>query len=856
MESIQIRGARTHNLRSVDVDIPRGQLTVITGVSGSGKSSLAIDTLFAEGQRQYIESLSPQTRQYLQQLPRPDVDAISGLPPTICVDQQRRSANPRSTVGTITEIYDYLRILYVRCGQVRCYRCDSEIVQQSPLQILESITKLPFETKLIVMAPVIRGQKGQHRDVFNTLRRSGIVKTRIDGTMYDLDALPNLDAQRDHSIEAIIDRIVLRPQGTDRLSEAIHLAVRLSEGLVTISYRTQDDESASLPWTEKLFSTKHACASCGINYEELEPRTLSFNSPYGACPTCKGMGILKDEKVQGDDEDESVANDEQTQILCPDCGGTRLRPEARGVRIGGWNIAELSQRTLTECRQHLEGNAWPEPTQRVADALMPPILNRIHFLEQVGVDYLSLARTADTLSGGELQRVRLATCIGSGLTGACYVLDEPSIGLHPRDNARLIGSLRNLQQQGNTVVVVEHDDDILRQSDWIIEMGPQAGVRGGQLIETGSVATVLQQGKSLTARVLLNNELIPWPTSVRPQDCEKQIIIRGAEARNLKRIDAEIPLGLFVGVSGVSGSGKSTLIVESLIPAIRDHLMQRSHVPPTWSAIEGVDQIDRLILIDQKPIGRSPKSNPATYTKVFDELRKLFATTRDAKQRGFQSKRFSFNAGSGRCETCLGQGSVRVDMGFLADVYVPCERCQGSRFNRQTLQVRYRGKNIADCLDMEIQEAKQFFENIDKIYRVLAALDQVGLGYLKLGQSAPTLSGGECQRLKLATELATRDSGKTLYVLDEPTTGLHLSDVKRLIEVLQSLVDRGNTVLVIEHHLDLLKCCDWLIDMGPEGGAAGGHILFAGSPRQLAEVPDNATGQWLKKRLEPIHEKA
>lgn len=830
-ETIRIRGARVHNLRDVDVDILRDHVTVITGVSGSGKSSLAFDTLYAEGQRQYIDSLSAYAKQFLDQIPRPDVDSIIGLAPTLSIDQHAGSAAARSTVATVSEIYDYLRLLYARIGTPHCARCGSQIAQQSPETIADSLAALPEGSKLVLMSPLVRGRRGAHREVFESIQRSGLIRARVDGEMHLLEEVPELQPRRNHTIEAVVDRLVVRPGAETRLRDSIDLSLRLGEGLLTALLQNGDGG-----WDETVYSTAMACVECGASFEEIEPRTFSFNSPYGACPVCDGMGWLSDE----DSEEET----------CPECGGGRLRREALAVTIAGLPIHHLIAMPLVEASQWLDqlGGQLASWQAEVAKPIRREVIKRLSFLQKVGVSYLTLDRRAETLSGGELQRVRLATSIGSGLVGVCYVLDEPSIGLHPADHDRLIASIRDLQLHGNTVVIVEHDEATMQAADRIIDMGPGAGNQGGQLIAHASPEQLAADPNSLTGQYLSGARSVPIPDRRRRPDEETAwLTLKNVTTHNLKQVTAEFPLGLLIGISGVSGSGKSSLINETLYPALFDALQSPDRVDR--KRITGTEHLDKLIPIDQAPIGRTPRSCPATYAGAMDPIRQVFATTREAKARGFTAARFSFNSAAGRCELCKGHGMERIEMNFLSDLLVTCTRCGGKRFNRQTLQVRFKGANVADVLDMTVDEAAEFFENVPKIQRLLGSLQDVGLGYLHLGQSSTTLSGGEAQRIKLGTELARASTGRTLYLLDEPTTGLHFQDVERLVGVLQRLVDSGNTVIVIEHQFDLLAACDWIIDMGPEGGAGGGHILATGPPEEVAKRKKNATARFLAKTL-------
>ncbi len=852
--AIQIRGARVHNLKSVDLDIPHFQITVLTGVSGSGKSSLAFDTLFAEGQRQYIESLSSYARQFLDQIPRPDVDDVSGLQPTLCIDQKSGVVYPRSTVATVTEIYDYLRLLYARAGQPHCIHCGSTIVPQAAEQIIDDLQRLPQGTKLVLLAPMIRGRRGHHREVFEQIHQHGWLRARVDGEMVDLEQVPPLAPRKLHTIEAVVDRLVQREGNEDRLVESARMALRTGGGVMTVL--TQP--SGADDWQEKLYSTLHACPDCGQSFLELEPRTFSFNSPYGACPECDGLGIGSGGET------------------CTACSGGRLRPEALAVTIADTNIAAVTAQAIGPLIDWFQGFDWGTQTTQaaVAQPILKEVLRRLQYLQTVGLHYLTLDRPAVTLSGGELQRVRLATSIGSGLVGVCYVLDEPSIGLHPSDNDRLIDSIKGLQQQGNTVVVVEHDEAMIRAADRLVDIGPAAGPQGGTIVAVGTPAEVTANRQSLTGDYLAGRQVIASPATRRPVVDGRWLELTDVHTSNLKHVDVRIPLGLLVGVVGVSGSGKSSLTQATLVPALRDHLAgahpsptrQRGTMPDIpsdsdpsltlragmgearsarYAELRGADQLQQCLPVDQRPIGRGPRSCPATYSGVLDEIRKVFAATREAKQRGFAANRFSFNTAAGRCEDCKGQGQQKIEMNFLSDLYVLCPRCQGKRYNRQTLSVKFKGKTIADVLQMDIQEANEFFDSFSKIKQTLQALCDIGLGYLQLGQSSTTLSGGEAQRLKLGTELARPSRGHTLYLLDEPTTGLHFADIDRLLGVLQRLVDAGNTILVIEHHLDVIRACDWLIETGPCGGDAGGYLIAQGTPEQVAQVTDSPTGRYL-----------
>lgn len=924
-EFISVRGARTHNLKNLDIDIPRGKLTVITGVSGSGKSSLAFDTIFAEGQRQYVESLSVYARQFIDQLERPDVDSIDGLEPTMCIDQRPPSSNPRSTVGTITEIYDYLRVLFARAGTIFCYQCGTPIRQQFPEAIVAQWLELPANSKLMVLAPIIRGRKGLHEEAFESIRQAGLNRVRIDGQNFDIESLPKLDARKNHTIEAVVDRIVLRDGVDTRLAESLRVALKLAEGVVTAAWQLASANET--PWQEATFSTKYACSGCGLSYAEVEPRTFSFNSPYGACPECHGIGQLKTldpeiiipdlslslndgglsfwkdlteaekkkwkkslssyvddvggkwnlpiqdwpekaayrwmkesindsnswltftyQQLREEVDDEADLAKLSTHRTCSGCDGSRLRREAMAIRIGDQSIDHVCNLTFQQLREFLRTISFDKLAERIAHPLIQEIDQRLSFLEEVGVGYLTLGRSSESLSGGELQRVRLASCIGTGLVGVCYVLDEPSIGLHPNDNQRLIDAMRRLQQLGNTLVVVEHDEAVMRQADLLVDMGPGAGTHGGTVVAMGSPEEVAQQSCSLTGGYLVGTHQMPSRQNRQSRD-GKWLVLEGATQNNLKNVTAKIPVGCLVGITGVSGSGKSSLINETLSPAVFRAIGQAARRPGEFRKITGTEWIDRIIEIDQQPIGRSPRSTPATYAGVFDEIRKVFATTRDAKQRGYEAGRFSFNSGPGRCPKCQGQGWERIEMNFLPDLVVLCGQCGGKRFNRQTLQVRFKEKNIAEVLQMSIEEAAIFFENLPKIRRTLECLLQVGLSYLPIGQPSTTLSGGEAQRIKLASELARPQTASTLYLLDEPTTGLHFEDIRKLILVLQGLVDRGNTVVVIEHNLDVISVCDYLLDLGPTGGPSGGHIIAEGSVSEVAENSQSLTGRWLKDYL-------
>jgi excinuclease ABC subunit A len=885
VDAIQIRGARTHNLQNVDVDIPRNRLVVITGVSGSGKSSLAFDTLLAEGQRQYVQSLSMYSRQFFEQMERPDVDRIEGLQPTIAIDQRPAAPNPRSTVATITEIYDYLRLLMARVGEVLCPKCATPIAQQTAAEIEQTVRSLPNETRVMILAPMVRGRRGAHRDVLEAIQKAGFVRARINGVTYPLDEIPPLAPQKTHDIEAVVDRIIIRDGIDARLGESVRLAARHGDGVVLMLYQSPRPKSAtgevasatgptSSAWEERLLNTRYACPRCGTSIGEIEPRTFSFNSPYGACPTCHGLGVVNVDVSLRD----ANGNFSETapRDVCPGCAGSRLRLEARGVRLGGRAIHEITALSVQNAAEFFNQLTFSDDQRPVAETLVAEIHRRLAFLDRVGTEYLSLDRPADTLSGGERQRVRLATGIGSGLVGVLYLLDEPSIGLHPRDNERLIAALRDLQQQGNTVVVVEHDEALMRASDHLIDIGPGAGRGGGRVVAEGTASAVAGAELSWTGAYLSGGESIPVPPRRRIEDAggrgqgktqpnrngaaaehpaprilnpASSLQLVGATANNLKDIDVTIPLYTLVCVTGVSGSGKSSLVVDTLGRALARKLNGAETRPAPHRGLRGVNQLDRLVEVDQSPIGRTPRSNPATYTGVWNDIRRVFAGTKQSRQRGYGSGRFSFNTKGGRCEACQGQGLRRIAMNFLPDLEITCPVCRGARFNRQTLSVQFRERSIADVLAMSVDQAIEFFENHESIRRVLAILADVGLGYLTLGQPSSTLSGGEAQRIKLATELSRGIAGHTLYILDEPTTGLHSHDIRRLLVVLNRLVDQNNSMLVIEHNLDVIKMADWVIDLGPGGGAAGGRVVAVGTPEQLALCQESYTGQFLKDVL-------
>jgi excinuclease ABC subunit A len=828
--AIKVRGARMHNLKGVDLDLPRDRLVVLTGVSGSGKSSLAFDTLFAEGQRRYVECLSSSARQFIDQLERPEVDLIEGLPPTVAIDQKVGQASPRSTVGTITEINDYLRILFARIGNPFCPRCGVPIHRQTPEQMVAHVLTLPQGRKTMMLAPLVRGKKGQHLDVFQAIRRAGLIRARVDGEIIEVtDDPPKLAAKKAHTIEAVVDRLVIREGIRPRLAESVNLALKLSDGVVVVASEREGS------WDDQLLSVHLSCPNCGAGLQTLEPRGFSFNSPYGACPTCQGLGTV------------ASAEADEEPTTCPHCQGTRLRPEARAVRIQGQSIDELSGLAISTLRTRFEGMVFDEAQRPIAQPLIREITGRLGFLEDVGLGYLSLSRGSDTLSGGELQRARLATQLGAGLVGVCYVLDEPTAGLHPRDTQQLLESLRRLQSGGNSVIVVEHDEAVIREADWVVDLGPGAGPDGGRVVAEGTPGHLSEVAGSLTGRFLGANPPLVSERQSRVTDETRWIVIRDASLRNLKHIEARIPLGALTCVSGVSGSGKSTLVQDVLAREARSVLQGNGRRRTSLVAIEGLDQIQSLVEVDQSPIGRSPRSTPATATGVFDQVRRVFAATRQARIRGYGPDRFSFNARGGRCEGCEGQGRRHVPMQFLPDLYVTCEECQGLRFNRATLEIRFKGLSIGEVLELRVDEALSVFDAHPRVLSGLSALHDVGLGYLTLGQSSSTLSGGEAQRIKLAAQLGKVAGGHHLYLLDEPTTGLHFADIDRLMGILHRLVDQRNSVVIIEHNLDVIAAADWVIDLGPEGGEAGGRVVAMGPPETLLTASESWTGRFLQR---------
>ena len=952
IDKLIVRGAREHNLRDVSIELPREALIVFTGLSGSGKSSLAFDTIFAEGQRRYVESLSAYARQFLGQMDKPDVDFIEGLSPAVSIDQKSTNRNPRSTVGTITEVYDYLRLLFARAGRPHCPKCSKAVSRQSPQQIVDQILTMPAATKFQVLAPVIRQRKGEFVDLFAELVTQGYSRARVDGETISLSEPPKLKKQEKHTIEVVVDRLTAKAESKSRLTDSIETALRLASGIVLLDFvDTKGTEK------ERTYSEHLACHDCNLSFEELEPRSFSFNSPFGACPECSGIGtklevdeelVIPDDSIsinegaiapwssghtseyfmrllealaeevkfsldnpwkklsvkakeailngfeyevhvkyknrygrvrnyssgfegvipfihRKHDETESDYSREKyesymRQIPCNVCSGARLKPEVLAVTVGDKNISEICELSISECADFLKSISLNAREAQIAERVMKEVNARLGFLLDVGLDYLSLARPAATLSGGEAQRIRLATQIGSGLVGVLYVLDEPSIGLHQRDNRRLIETLTRLRDLGNTLIVVEHDEETIRTADWIVDIGPGAGEHGGKIVVSGSYQDLIDSKESITGAYLSGRKSIAIPESRRPIDPKRKLVIKGAKENNLKDVEVDIPLGVFVSVTGVSGSGKSTLINDILYTTLANKLNGARLVPGRHRTVTGVDQLDKVVHVDQSPIGRTPRSNPATYTGVFDKVRALFAETTEAKVRGYEQGRFSFNVKGGRCENCSGDGTITIEMNFLPDVYVPCEVCHGARYNRETLEVHYKGKTIAEVLNMPIEIAHTFFESVPTIARYLKTLCDVGLGYVRLGQSAPTLSGGEAQRVKLATELQRRSTGRTIYVLDEPTTGLHFEDVSKLLGVLSRLVDSGNTVVVIEHNLDVIKSSDWVIDMGPEGGFRGGYVVAEGTPEDVAKVKSSYTGHFLAEILAsnraPVKKKA
>ena len=942
IEKLVVRGAREHNLKDVSIELPRNALIVFTGLSGSGKSSLAFDTIFAEGQRRYVESLSAYARQFLGQMDKPDVDFIEGLSPAVSIDQKSTNRNPRSTVGTITEVYDYFRLLFARAGRPHCPNCGKAVSRQSPQQIVDQILTMPATTKFQVLAPVVRERKGEFVDLFAELVTQGFSRARVDGATIQLTEPPKLKKQEKHTIEVVIDRLTAKAESKSRLTDSIETALKLGNGLVLLDF-----VDAKAGEKEHTYSEHLACHDCNLSFEELEPRSFSFNSPFGACPECTGIGtqlevdeelIIPDDSIsinegaiapwsggqsseyflrllealakelkfsmdspwkklsakakdaiingfeyevhvkyrnrygrvrnystgfegvvpfihrRHSETDSDYSRDKYEAYMretpCPACKGARLKPEVLAVTLGGKSIAEVCALSIDDCATFLKEVKLNKREAQIAERVMKEVHARLGFLLDVGLDYLSLDRPAATLSGGEAQRIRLATQIGSGLVGVLYVLDEPSIGLHQRDNRRLIDTLTRLRDLGNTLSVVEHDEETIRTADWVVDIGPGAGEHGGKVVVSGSYDQLIAAADSITGAYLSGRKAIEIPKKRRTFDPKRQLVIKGAKENNLKDIEVTIPLGLFVSVTGVSGSGKSTLVNDILYSTLANKLNGARLVPGRHRTVTGIDQLDKVVHVDQSPIGRTPRSNPATYTGVFDKVRALFAETTEAKVRGYQQGRFSFNVKGGRCENCSGDGTITIEMNFLPDVYVPCEICHGARYNRETLEVHYKGKTIAEVLDMPIEVAYEFFESVPTIARYLKTLCDVGLGYVRLGQSAPTLSGGEAQRVKLATELQRRSTGRTIYVLDEPTTGLHFEDVNKLLGVLKRLVESGNTVIVIEHNLDVIKSSDWVIDMGPEGGFRGGTVVAEGTPEQVAKVSASYTGQFLAEILQ------
>ncbi|MBN1255089.1 MAG: excinuclease ABC subunit UvrA [Deltaproteobacteria bacterium] len=840
-DTIVIKGARQHNLKDIDLEIPKGRLVVLTGVSGSGKSSLAFDTIYAEGQRRYVESLSAYARQFLERMDKPDVDFIEGLSPAIAIEQKGLSRNPRSTVGTVTEIYDYLRLLFARVGHPHCYICGREIRSQTPQQMVDQLLTLPEGSRLVVIAPLVQGRKGEYRKLLDQLRGEGFIRVRIDGEIKDLSEEIALDKNKRHDIDLVVDRIVMRAGAKNRITESVELALRYGEGLVKVTA----DEGEEL-----VFSERFSCLECGVSYPELSPRLFSFNSPYGACQRCSGLGFLPswEHPVSNEFPTFEATEEEVGTAPCPVCGGARLRREALHVRFQGRSITEITQLSIQDALAFFGGVTLTPQEEEIAKLVLREIRERLSFLVRVGLTYLSLDRTAATLSGGEGERIRLATQIGSGLTGVLYVLDEPSIGLHLRDNLRLLDTLKQLRDLGNTVIVVEHDPQTVLSADHVIDMGPGAGVHGGAIVFAGTPQALMKDKESLTGQYLSHRLTIPIPAQRRKSE-KGSLVIKGAKANNLKGITVAIPYGVFTCVTGVSGSGKSTLVIDTLHRALAQELHSARELPGEFTALQGTEGVDKVVKIDQMPIGRTSRSNPATYTGVFTIIRDLFVQLPESRVRGYPQGRFSFNVKGGRCEACQGEGIIRIEMHFLPDVYVTCDECKGMRFNRETLEIRYKGRDIAEVLKMTVEEALEFFRHIPPLKKRLGILDDVGLGYIQLGQPAPTLSGGEAQRVKLARELGKRDTGRTVYILDEPTTGLHFAEIQRLLDVLNRLVDAGNTVIVIEHNLDVIKSADYIIDLGPEGGDAGGEVITMGTPEEVAACAHSYTGGFLKKAL-------
>lgn len=836
VEAIAVRGARTHNLRDVDLDVPRGRLVVMAGVSGSGKSSLAFDTIFAEGQRRYIECLSNYARQFLDQLERPDVDEIDGLPPTVAIDQRAGWANPRSTVGTLTEINDHLRLLYSRLGVPHCPGCGLPIRAQTPEQMAAVVMALPEGSRLMLLAPLVRGRKGAQAEAFAAIQRAGLIRARVDGEIIEVsDEPPRLAKTKKHDVDAVVDRLVVREGIGPRLAESLALAMKLSEGLVTISVE------ANGAWEDRLLSIHHACPGCGINLPALEPRDFSFNSPRGACPACDGLGVI----TTDDDAPETIDD----EVPCPACGGSRLKPEARAARVGGKSIDQVADLPIDDAGTFFDGLEFGEGDEPVAAPLLREIRSRLRFLSELGLGYLTLGRGSRTLSGGELQRVRLAAQLGSDLAGVCYVLDEPTAGLHPRDTDRLLSGLRELERRGNSLIVVEHDEAVIRAADWLIDIGPGAGPDGGQVVAAGTLDQILDAPESLTGRWLRGDFRHQHPRSDRLEKSPGWITIAGASVHNLKKDEVRIPRGTLTCVTGVSGSGKSTLVHDVLARSFRLRDRDGAPLPPELGEIDGWEAINSLIEVDQSPIGRTPRSTPATFTKLFDQIRRVFATTREARMRGYGAARFSFNAKGGRCEVCRGQGRRRIPMHFLPDLFVVCEECRGKRFNRQTLEVLFKGYSIGDVLDLRVDEARELFDAQPRVLPGLNALHDIGLGYLTLGQSSTTLSGGEAQRVKLAAQLGRASRGDALYVLDEPTTGLHLDDTRKLLDVVHRLADLGNSVVIIEHNLEVIKTADWILDLGPEAGREGGDLVVQGTPEEVAACKRGYTSKFLRETL-------